>query len=522
MSYKECPVDEPGIFILVLQFSASVISMMLMNLGRLCILGLLFLALGFSLFSEYLPFVYNGYDAQRIVLVIFLFFISLFTCFYLMYWFSLERFFSVLVLFFAFLIFGWVGGNAISGWSEPAMYAFYFLGFFVVGNLLANVGFYEFYVRALVLVAAIGVLFYGLMAVNVYLFVILDRVKSFSEFLPWGFVNVRHWGHLATWLLPIMPLSVLCFSLNKNKLWLSLVYTGAALWWWLVFMSSARGTLLALLLSSIICLAIFYKSSFSYFKVFFCQAFFGVVVWFFLSLVIPTLVYDSYAFDGGAVRGIRTDNTDRLVQIRESWAMSLEKFPLGLGVQSWITHDIITDEYKKFVKFAHPHNMYLMWAAEYGWGIIVALSVVLFHGVFQFFRAKSRFNGKYNGSIMVGLTLSVSAALVHAGVSSVFIAPASMLVGFLVLSGFWGGINFETRAKVGIEKLGIMVVKGIFVRVFCVFLAIFSILWIFDVFTYHYLMKQDYDFYVEEVGYNIKPRFWEHGFFPRHPSLMPQ
>jgi O-antigen ligase len=61
---------------------------------------------------------------------------------------------------------------------------------------------------------------------------------------------------------------------------------------------------------------------------------------------------------------------------QEAWAMSWQNFPFGMGPQAWLTHDIITEAYRESRKFGHPHNMYLMWAAEYGWISIAGLVVL--------------------------------------------------------------------------------------------------------------------------------------------------
>jgi O-antigen ligase len=205
----------------------------------------------------------------------------------------------------------------------------------------------------------------------------------------------------------------------------------------------------------------------------------------------------------------------------EAWQMSLQHFPLGMGPQSWLTHDLLTQEYSESIKFGHPHNMYLMWAAEYGWLLILLLIVLALQLIHFFLKRRTILlvEGKTPGVLMLaGITASVVGALIHAGVSAVFIAPGSMLVGLLVLLAFWAliapqvfrpearGYDAQSPAKLAFAFSSATVV------------AVLWLLWLGQVHTYYLDMKADEVYSQQQLKEWTTPRFWFHGNFPRREA----
>lgn len=117
-------------------------------------------------------------------------------------------------------------------------------------------------------------------------------------------------------------------------------------------------------------------------------------------------------------------------------------------------------------------------------------------------------------ALLAAFLASVTGALVHAGVSAVFIAPGSMLVGLWILIGFCGqviptsayGPN-ETPSGVGERST-----SGV------IWVALVLTIWGFwfnEVLRYHSDMTEDKVLYSEQLRQPIMPRFWFHGNFPR-------
>lgn len=240
---------------------------------------------------------------------------------------------------------------------------------------------------------------------------------------------------------------------------------------------------------------------------------FGGVTWILLSVVIPSIVFETIT-----IRSIHSGSSGRLPLWFEAWSMSLVDFPWGQGPQSWITHELISDEIKLPIRFGHPHNMYLMWAAEYGWLLVAALLVMLGH-VLKRVVVKARQLGSHPSGLqasLVAFTVSVFAGLAHAGVSAVLIVPASMLVGLCILGTFWALIvaHKPTESSPSPTKIE-LVSSRVFSSVLLMMVLVFGGVWAKQVWDYHDAMANDLIIYEQGSSAAYFPRFWFHGNFPR-------
>lgn len=481
---------------------------------------LLSLLLGSVLFADFIPSVFGSYADQRLLISTSLVVLTVSGLAWLSFkdalTASLQSLWPFFLLLLSFALAVLPNSSQPFYTVEPVFYALYFVTFGLLGGIFRKAKLARGAALATILVVTVSCFFYGAMTITVYLFAITDDFSSFDNIIPWGFVNIRYWSHVATWLLPLFPLGLLLAPWKDNRLWqLSLAFT-AAIWWWMIFLSSSRGSMVGLVFGFLLVWVFFGRAALPWMKLFARFAVYGLLAWLFLSVLVPSLVFDELH-----ARGIKASSSGRMPLWQEAWAMSLQNFPFGMGPQSWLTHDILREAYRSSPKFGHPHNMYLMWAAEYGWISIVGLVVLGSYGSKHLWRSASaiRKSRDPEGLWLVGFTASVTAALVHAGASAVFIAPGSMLVGLVVLTVFWALISPETAAAVPSEA------EKVYSRTACylfvlVFLAA-SGLWFRDVLRYQQAMADDLDYYQNELSLGHLPRFWFHGNFPRHPSQMP-
>ncbi|MAI33176.1 MAG: hypothetical protein CMM07_16080 [Rhodopirellula sp.] len=480
------------------------------------------LFLGSVLFADFMPSVFDAYADQRVLLSLLLIAATALGLLMLSYKGRLASLvpdlWPFLLLVFSFLLAALQYHTEPFYLVEPVFYALYFLAFGIGGYVIRTKALAREAAQALLVVAAIACFFYAAMTITVYLFALSDEFSQLDLIIPWGFVNIRYWSHVATWVVPLFPLFVLVGPCQRNRLWqLGAAFTGAV-WWWVLFLSSSRGSVIGLFIGFVLAWACFGRAGLPWVKLFAKYAIYGVVAWFILSVAIPSLVFDEIQ-----VRGLKAHSSGRLPLWQEAWAMSMQHFPFGMGPQSWLTHEILTDAYRASRTFGHPHNMYLMWAAEYGWISIAGLAILCCYALCHLWRqiALVRAGQTPNGILLVGFMASVLAALVHAGVSAVFIAPGSMLVGLLVLTVFWAFIKPEPagptmtvsasqsrRSRLAGYGLAIAFLVG-------------SMVWFYEVLRYQQAMTDDLDFYQSELSLGNTPRFWLHGNFPRHPSQMP-
>ena len=492
---------------------------LLVLVSAICVLAFILV-----LFSDFLPLPFGGYADQRFFLVAATGLLAAvpFLSFTLK---SAIRPAQCLVLLPSFMLcLAFIGlaapfWNQAYTWVEPGMYSFYFMAAIVSGAGLAWSGIGTVFVRFLILIIAATCLIYGLTSVNVYLFAIFDGVTKLIDFIPWGFVNIRYWSHVATWCLPLMPLAVLVGPLKDVRSWRIAVLLGAGMWWWILFLTTGRGSALGIAFGITLAVLLFGRRAFPWLKVFITYLAVGILIWLLLSVLIPTMLSDG----GIHVRTVHAGGSGRLPLFIEAWQMSFQNFPFGMGPQSWLTHERLTAAYSAAGKLGHPHNMYLMWAAEYGWALIAALGVVVVQAIRYFWKARAGVLSAAPSEasnekllMLAALTASVSAALFHAGVSAVFMAPGSMLVGLFVLIAFWTLIVPAQPAlasenhKRNSSTLQMVIALALSAALFLGWIA-----WAQGVWVYHQDMREDEELYYSDVGQGILPRFWFHGNFPR-------
>jgi len=470
-----------------------------------------------SLFSDFLPPVFGAYADQRFFQISFI----LLSAVVALVWMPrstggqtlLASNWPVLLVASAFLLLALPNSAGKHAWVEPGMYSLFFLAFAFLGWRIQERSLSQSAALLLVYVVTTGCFFYSAMTMTVYLFAIADEFAGLTDIIPWGFVNMRYWSHIATWLLPILPLALMYGPLSRNRLWQIVLGFTAAIWWWMIFMTTARGSMVSLALAGAVVCVLYGRAVLPWLMIFLRFIVFGVLAWLLLSLVIPSIVFEELT-----VRTLQAGSSGRMPLWLEAWHMSLQQFPFGMGAQSWITHQIITENFSANSRLGHPHNMYLMWAAEYGWLLLVAL-VILIGMTLRNLSMKAgqvRVGTHECPAVLIAFTVSAIAGIVHAGLSAVFIVPASMLVGFLVLSVFWALSLQEPHRGKPISKQGRRSGYPGAIRIaLTLAIAIGGVVWFKQVWEYHQAMMADLHQYEEGPNAAYWPRFWFHGNFPR-------
>lgn len=403
-------------------------------------------------------------------------------------------------------------------WVEAILYPAYLLAVAGLALILRRGG--QQHLALVVSLLGAGAMLYAFTTPAVYLFAITDGVPTLDDFLPWGFVNIRYWSQTASWLLPLLPVAAGCGSLKRHRLWHVGIGLTAAIWWWLLILSSARGSVLSIFIAAAFCALLFGRGGWPWLVMIIKHVALGFLAWLLLSVLIPAIFVEE-----PQMRSIGTDTSGRVRLWAEAWAMSQVNIPFGMGPQSWLTHEIITAEYAAGKKLGHPHNMYLMWAAEYGWLAVSGLALIAFSGfrnllVVRFQMRRNALNQEQN-LLITGVTASVVAAMIHAGASAVLIAPASMLIGLIVLSVFWAFLHHFEFNPLSESLITVPERKGSR-HITVLFALAILLIWNIQVTGYYQAMRTDKSWYSDNVPQGIQPRFWFHGNFPRHPDLMPE
>lgn len=387
------------------------------------------------------------------------------------------------------------------------MLMLYFSAALGFGEWLSRSRQQQFALLMFLLVSMVVSWLYAVVTFYTYVFALTDGVVDLKLFLPWGFVNIRYWSQIASWLIPVMPLAIVWRRVHwrSHRLWRLGVYFTAACWWWLLFMSMARGSLLSLGCSAVLIMCLVGGKAWPWCRILICQMLFGVFLW-----VLMTWV-PGYLIDNLRIESFDTSSSGRLVLWREALAMSVENFPLGMGPNSWLLHEPLTEEFNPLRRLGHPHNMYLFWAAEYGWLLICGLVAILGCISGRLWLKAQRLSTESQDALpIVALAASLSAALVHAFFSAVFLAPASMMVGFLVLSLCWAWGDSVTKAEGG----GGDGAPRALVKLAVLLIFVFLVKWQLLVLEHYTAVRQE----IEQgertiIGVN-SPRFWRNSHIP--------
>jgi hypothetical protein len=462
------------------------------------------------LFSDFFN-LESRYDFQRFVLVIVISFLpSLILMLELFRNAYLNKYVSIIWLVPALtvLVFSFINIDRYALFSlEGLMFALFLIFVSIVGVWVNKSGCFFGIVLAVIYGLTISSFFYSTSTILEYLFIIADGLDP-EKMLPFGFGNVRQWSHIATWLIPLLPVTIMVGPLRSYRIWKAIVIVTATVWWWLIILSAAHGSFAAQALSFAAVLLIFRRKAIRWARIYLTFFFLGFGAWFLLSYLLPNILFDSASeMEASMADGLPA----RLILWKEAFSMSLANFPFGMGGQSWLTHEPITEPFvnAEVKSFGAPHNMYLLWASEYGWIFILTLFFPAYFIIRGVKRCYEVYCAQSNplAHVLVGVVASLLAGLLHSGVSSVLLAPAGMIFGLMVFSIAWAfAVSYDDNIPSQKNKsFWVLMTTSTFL------LGLFFLSGVVD-----YKVESDRDRECfEKVGMSgYMPRFWYHGYFP--------
>lgn len=366
--------------------------------------------------------------------------------------------------------------------------------------------------RVLLSVLLFALPVYGLFNIPYYLIWLLFEGGEIAQLLPIGFANIRLWSHLATWLLPLAPIGGLLLISRRSSKAVKLIYLfGVGCWWMLIFITTSRGSLVSIAFA-LFFLAVVFKSGFfrsDYFRCLARQFTVGMFLWLFLCVLLPILILP----EGDAIqRELKLHSSGRIGLFHEALSMSLVNFPLGMGPLAWLTHEPLVTDSALVDAVGSPHNMILLVAAEFGWISVIGMGLA-FGWLFTSLARLASFNRYSSGdkNLVIGVVISVVAAVVHSQFSGIFMTGASLLVGFAVLSIAFSLIFEEKRLGVQYLDSGRRgYTAAIRLAVIVLSLSLLASSW-----SYYQLMLNDREQMAEQGNFERKPRVWFHGDYPK-------
>lgn len=362
-----------------------------------------------------------------------------------------------------------------------------------------------------VFISLIVAFLFLLLVIFLYILFLLGGELRFEPITLMGFANIRYWSHLATILLPVFPVALIYSrSFQATRMaWLAYIVMGG--FWWLVFVTTSRGTIASILVAGLLVAIIFRGLALDWLKITLVSVVIGAIVYLFLSIIFPNLLHDQES----TMRSFSTSSSGRLDLWVETVRNSFVHFPFGTGSMGWVRGEsqALFAEYGGL--FSHPHNMYLLWAYEYGWLSIVGASIVFVSAIRRLLssclRLKNKERGSVDSNLVIGFSVSIIASVLHSGLSMVYLSPSSALLLIFIVPIFW-----SLTADANLERPDSLKLRSAWGRATGYgFGALFSLLLISMTFNYYADMKRDEKGFRENIYNGFSPRFWMHGQYPR-------
>lgn len=403
-------------------------------------------------------------------------------------------------------------GSAI-GLNYTSIFAIYEVSYWttslLVGIALARYLSFDSSLTLVTVLALSSFLVVGLYIITIIpglLFWYGQGVGRITDFLPFGFYNIRMWAHLATWLIPLSCAGI-CYFLSKSETFskrlYSILLTLPAFWFMILLGSGARGSLLAQLLS-LAFLLFFYRSRiFDLAKIWALSFALGGLFYFVFIWSIPKLFFE----ENELYQILRSGDSGRLKLWIHALDLSMREFPFGLGPLSYNKETAVDG-------LGTPHSFYLLWAAEYGWLILLLfiLGFVLFSYP-AWIKLRRSAVAQPGDIYQMAVQFSVLSAFLHAGVSGIFTSSVSQLVGLPILI-----VYFSLMAR-GFPSLteANRLITGVGIRFGAFVLLLLSAITIPQIHGWWAQAKLNEPAYIEMNRVPLAPRFWLHGRFVEGP-----
>lgn len=310
-----------------------------------------------------------------------------------------------------------------------------------------------------------------------------------------GFVNIRFFSQFQIWTLPIITLLI---TNNKNQsVALKLIfYTIAMAWWCLAIISITKGLFLALLISTLLAIVLFQRHSFAWLRAQFFSLLGGLLAFSLCFLILPKLLGRvARQIPDHLVAASEVSINTRLYLWHRAWLMIKNKLAIGVGPLHF--------SYYPNLIAAHPHNSFLLIAAE--WGIPVALFLLMLSiwGIWHW----CAFVRKSPSATHIALTVSVSAGLLYSLLSGVIVTPLSQLMMGLII-GWMLGNYFANNRNLPLKTTMTQRLMLIFFLV----LIINIICWIIIPEIRHVPNMEGYWLMAHQFQAPLLPRFWTQGW----------
>ncbi len=273
---------------------------------------------------------------------------------------------------------------------------------------------------SMALIALISVIYPLRFAIG-YIAAIAEDLPIYRDTLINGFSNIRFFSQFQSWTLPLLMTAAVLEPTKKARfLWL----TAAVLGWGLLFVSGTRGTLLGLVVSTIVVSLVFREYTRAYVSTVLICVISGIVCYILALMLTSYSGSDNTDIARNTLERDFTSSSGRYEIWLYSIRVALEHPWFGIGPMHLACKN-------HFNIAAHPHNIWLQFLSEWGIPFTLGITVGFFYLVYRWL-SKLRGTSREARDLALPITASLSTALVHSLFSGVFVMPVSQFYGVLL------------------------------------------------------------------------------------------
>lgn len=371
-----------------------------------------------------------------------------------------------------------------------------YIGLVILALLVGDIAKFDWGRRFFIIALAVAACLSAYQFIVFYLIDFVSGIRMLdANMLFHGFSNPRFLGQFQVLLMPLVAWLILCSwqSERRYSALLAAVFVGVlALHWCLVVGLAGRGVLLSLIVPHLV-LIVVAPRFYNLLLVQLFSALVGLLLFYILFHAVPDWFgYEAILRDIGRTGLSKRDELWSL-----AWQVSLGAPWLGVGPMHFAAN--------AGGIAAHPHQVVLQWLAEWGWP--ATLCAILMFGIGMayaliFLRRWTADN------LNAALWLSISAALVLAQVSGVFVMPytetwLSVLVGVAIA---YYRIDSDRCDSPRMRKVQMGTWRLLSIPAFIILIQVMI--------TGVPTLQQDIGAFLEEHETGKQPRFWVQGWIP--------
>ncbi len=256
-----------------------------------------------------------------------------------------------------------------------------------------------------------------------------------------GYDNYRLFNHAQTVVLPLLVIS--CGRSVRGGAPSRLVWFALAMNVALLIFTLGRATALALAFAMVVSLLLFRRTAFEYLRHFSVGMALGVVVYLALFVGLPWLTASSAeALAPQGATSLQSDHSRFLL-----WRLALDY----IGREPWLGIGPMHYAHYPNLKAAHPHNVYLQLASEWGTPLMIGLVALSAWAAWRMSRVIAACRNPEQATMGIGLFTAMIAIAIDGVFSGNFVMPVAQV--WIAVAIGWAVAWTRANASAG-ERAG--------------------------------------------------------------------